>query len=368
MISSLDRLAGDLRKLHPWMVRGLVDGAPVPLPKPAHVYFCICDHFEPLWGHADRPTGLARVKQWHERYPRIAEKYRDSDGAIPQYTFFYPAEEYRKEYLDLLAELVRGGFGEAEIHLHHHNDTSGHVRAVLTEFRDRLAYDHGLLSVARGTRDIRYGFIHGNWALDNSRPDGAMCGVNDELTVLQETGCYADFTMPSAPDVTQTRKINSIYYARDDARRPKSHDRGIDAAKGVPAPGGLLMVQGPLLFNWHNRKYGMFPKIENGNISDGDRVDADRVRLWIRARVTVAGDAEHVFVKVHTHGCHDRNARYLLGGGLDTLFSCLRELDERRFRLHYVSARQMVNIIRALEDGRPDGAGDYKDYALVRSL
>ena len=46
--------------------------------------------------------------------------------------------------------------------------------------------------------------------------DGRYCGVNDELTVLRETGCYADFTMPAAPDVSQTRTINAIYYAADD--------------------------------------------------------------------------------------------------------------------------------------------------------
>ncbi|MEJ7636728.1 MAG: hypothetical protein WKF75_01760 [Singulisphaera sp.] len=60
--------------------------------------------------------------------------------------------------------------------------------------------------------------------------------VNNEIDVLRETGCYADFTLPSAPSPTQTRQINSIYYASDDPRRPKSHDRGSPSAAARPRP------------------------------------------------------------------------------------------------------------------------------------
>ena len=38
----------------------------------------------------------------------------------------------------------------------------------------------------------RFGFIHGNWCLDNSRADGRWCGLNNELILLRELGCYAD--------------------------------------------------------------------------------------------------------------------------------------------------------------------------------
>ena len=82
--------------------------------------------------------------------------------------------------------------------------------------QELFAHRHGLLACDRRTGRPAYGFIHGNWALDNSRPDGRWCGVNNELDVLRETGCYADFTFPSAPSPTQPRKINSIYYAVDD--------------------------------------------------------------------------------------------------------------------------------------------------------
>ena len=38
---------------------------------------------------------------------------------------------------------------------------------------------------------IVYGFMHGNWALDNSLPNG-QCTVNNELDILRKTGCWSD--------------------------------------------------------------------------------------------------------------------------------------------------------------------------------
>ncbi|WP_197472948.1 hypothetical protein, partial [Oleiphilus sp. HI0123] len=106
------------------------------------------------------------------------------------------------------------------------------------------------------TGKLAYGFIHGNWTLDNCHPEGLHCGVNDELLVLKATGCYADFTLPSAPSPTQTSTVNSIYYATDDPDKPKSHDKGVDVEVGKPASGDLMIIQGPLCLNWKKRKFG----------------------------------------------------------------------------------------------------------------
>jgi hypothetical protein len=172
---------------------------------PAHVDFCICDHFEPYWKGASRTEARQRIGRWLDNYPKIADKYCDSDGNVLKYSFFYPEEEYREKELNILAALCHASYGEVEIHIHHDNDKSDNFKRTLIVYKKRLHEKHGLLSRNRETGEISYGFIHGNWALNNSRPDGRWCGVNDETSILLETGCYADFTMPSAPDVTQTR-------------------------------------------------------------------------------------------------------------------------------------------------------------------
>src|SRR4029077_15024853 len=126
-------------------------------------------------------------------------------------------------------------------------------------------------------------------SLDNARPDGKYCGVNNELIVLREEGCYADFTLPCAPDPSQTRTINSIYYATDDPVRPKSHDRGTPVTVGVPPSGDLMIVQGPLGLDWGNRKYGLLPRIENADVRASMPPSPARVDRWVRAGIHVAG-------------------------------------------------------------------------------
>src|SRR5262249_32186754 len=160
-----------------------------------------------------------------------------------------------------LAELCHSGLGEFEVHLHHDADTSEHLKSTLARFTDTLAQRHGLLSRDQQGR-LAYGFIHGNWALDNSHADGMHCGVNDEITILRQTGCYADFTMPSVVFGSQSRIVNRLYFAIDDPARPASHLTGPLARVDRPGPtDGLLMIPGALSLDWRHRIAGLVPRI-----------------------------------------------------------------------------------------------------------
>ena len=332
--------------------------------RPTHVFFCLVDHFEPLWKQASRLQGLERVESWFEKYPRMADQFRDADGRCPQHTFFYPAEEYQASYLDLLARLCAAGYGEVEVHLHHDRDTADQLTRTLNQFTSMLR-SHGLLS-SDPTGQLRYAFIHGNWALDNSRRDGRWCGVNNELQVLRATGCYADFTLPSAPSDTQTRTINSLYYATDDPLRPKSHDRGIPVARSRPSTGDLLIVQGPLALNWRHRKWGLLPRLENAEISGDAPVTPSRIDNWVRQRIGVRGKPSWVFLKVHTHGCQERCADAVLGDGARRMHRWLQQQcnDGRNFILHYVTARELYNLVRAAEADHDDEPAALRNFVL----
>lgn len=316
---------------------------------PIHIVFSIVDHFEPGLDGASFEAMKKRVSDWVANYPAIADRHRDSVRNIPQHTFFYPAEQYNPELLSDITRLCKAGYGDVEIHLHHDEASAESTRDQLLDFKNKL-YEHGLL-VRDDSGNITYGFIHGNWALNNSRKDGKWCGVNNELIILKETGCYADFTLPSAPSDTQTKKINSIYYATDIPGRNKSHDTGIDVEVGKPATGDLMIIQGPLALNWKNRKYGILPRIENADISEKNPPTQDRIDLWIKQQIHVKGEPNWVFVKVHTHGCKDGNTRILLGGWLDRMYDYLEQKynDGNQYVLHYVTARGMYNRIKYLE-------------------
>jgi hypothetical protein len=356
------------RRVFTWLP-GYLRGLARPRPRhagPRHVIFCFVDHFEPGWGGADPARQRARVRRWREGYPRLCAGHRDADGRPPRHTFFFPAEEYRPEHLDDLAELCRAGYGEIEVHLHHDRDTAEGLRARLRAFVQALAGDHGVLPLRAGSGRPAWAFVHGNWALDNARPDGRWCGVDDELTVLAEEGCYADFTLPSAPDVTQTRTVNSIYYAADDPARPKSHDTGEPVRAGGVPRGDLVIVQGPLGLNWRWRKHGILPRIENGEIRASSPPRPDRTDLWVRTHVHVAGRPDWVFVKVHTHGAPEREGDAVLGPATEAMFRDLesRYNDGRRHVLHYVTAREMYNIVKAAEAGLAGDPGQYRDFCI----
>ena len=71
-------------------------------------------------------------------------------------------------------------------------------------------------------------------------------------------------------------------------------------------------------------------------------------------------------MKLHTHGGPERNASMLLGPENEAFHRHLLSNynDGARFRLHYVTARELANIVHAAEDGLEGDAGQYRDYVL----
>lgn len=335
-----------------------------------HLLLCIGDHYEPKLGGAQQPQAKERVETWCREYPKQFASFTDCDGKHPQHTFFYPEEEYEVDYLNRLADLCRAGFGEVEIHLHHDNDNAENLRQTLTNFKHKLHDAHGLLSKHKDTGELGYAFIHGNWSLDNARPDGKYCGVNNELDILRETGCFVDMTLPSAPSTTQTTTINSIYYAVDDPHCAKSHDKGIKVGKAPRPEKSLLLVQGPLLFDGSRKKWGLIPKIENACLQGSQAPSIHRIDLWLKARVQVPTRPDWFFVKLHTHGANEQNMPVLLGEPMRKLHQHLAERASKNpnFHFHYVTAREMTNLVHAAEAGHQGSVAEARDWVWRRSV
>ena len=196
--------------------------------------------------------------------------------------------------------------------------------------------------------------------------------MRNELRVLREAGCYADFTLPSAPNRTQTRIINSLYYARG-TDRPKSHDSGRRVAAGrdrQPAQDGeLLIVQGPLGLHWQRPKFGVLPRIENSDLTAANPPTAERLQLWLDGRISVVGRPNWLFVKLHTHGAVPANTRMLLGEPMRAFHRSLGKIAaaDPSIRFHYVTAREMVNILHAAEDGHSGEPGIFRDHCYRKN-
>jgi hypothetical protein len=312
----------------------------------ARIWVAFTDHFEPWWHQPDDATALQRVARWAARWPEIAARHLDSAGRPACYTFFYPEEQYHPAAIDRLRALRDRGIGDVEVHLHHDNDTPQAFADRMSVFLDRLEGAHGLLRRENGR--VRFGFIHGNWALDNSLPGGRYCGLNNEITLLRDLGCYADFTLPAVPSPAQTRIVNTLYWATDDPLQPKSHDIGVPVRVGVAPAGDLLMVPGPLTVNVREWRTPRVPRIETGELAGHCVPTRHRARLWIRAAPRLGND---VFVKLFAHGAPEKNAVALLesGQGLDLALTCLeQEAAVIGARLFFVSAWEMTRAIDAV--------------------
>ncbi|MFO1435826.1 MAG: hypothetical protein U1F34_05535 [Gammaproteobacteria bacterium] len=321
------------------------------------VVVLVTDHFEPA--RKEGEVGVRRVREWCDRFAEVASKHRDSDGVMPQHTWFYRYDYPNYECIQILSEYVFRGLGEIEFHLHHGHDNadsfSEKIRSGVEWFNQV-----GAMLTAEATPKRRFAYIAGNWALDNGRRNDAMSGCNTELEVLGKAGCYADFTFPAFSVNAQPSTVNSIYYVTD-TPSPKSYDRGIPMRVGGRASGDLLIFQGPIsvdLCRGH---------IEYASLETFTPYFRERIDYWVKAGVSVVGRPEWLFVKLHTHGMQSRDT--FLGAQMEQRCSDLEMLcKQTNCRLHYVTAREAFNIARAAEAGREGDAGQYRDFDIAKPV
>ena len=127
----------------------------------------------------------------------------------------------------------------------------------------------------------------------------------------------------------------------------------------------ILMIEGPLSFALRPGRV-LAPRIENAAVTADDPPTPARVRSWVRQGIHVEGRPEWVFVKVHTHGAPEKQAAALLGEAGRMLHTELttRYNDGQRWRLHYVTAREMFNIAIAAMEGKDGDPGSFRDHVL----
>ena len=329
--------------------------------KPLHIFFCLVDHFEPGTGGVEPSIEEQRMCELIYGYPKLAARHRDSFGNIPKRTWFFPPHYHRRNNLKRLVTLCKNGFGEIELHLHHGKtfpDTSENLKKTLEQCIEEYS-KFGIFGTENGNK--RYGFIHGDWALDNSRNNN-FCGVNNEIEILSSTGCYADFTFPS-PCESNPKQINSIFYATDDPNRPKSHDNGMPVKVGGQKNGHLMIIQGPLHpFCFQNKFLGF----RTPSDSIHHHVSNMTLDFWIKTAIHVEGKSDWIFVKTHTHGA--TASGIVLSAPMDNIFYHLEKKynDENNYILHYVTARELYNIIKAAEAGESGNPEQYRNYILSK--
>jgi hypothetical protein len=344
-----------------------VDGS-----KSGHLIFLVANHFEPAWNEngerLDWPTQLARVDHWMKQARAIGRAVRDCDGTPFRHTYFYPAEQYYAPLLERLAELQAEGLGEVEIHLHHGvdtPDTAANCRKTLEAYRDVLAQEHKCLSRRNGVGPPMYAFVHGNLALANSA-GGRYCGVDSEMQILAETGCYADFTLPAAPHQPQVPRINAIYQCGHPLGQRKPHRSGPTLRVGV-APQLPVIFTGPLVFNWRRRVWGLpVPRLDDAVLAENYPLDLARLNRWRGAHIGVQGRPEWVFIKLYCHGFFPSDEAMAIGEPVRRFLEEVLQHGDRsgEYKVHFATAREAFNMAMAAVDGLAGDPGLYRDYLL----
>ena len=339
-----------------------------------HLIFVLADHFEPSIvpedGRARAPFAEQerRVNRWCSEYPRAVEAWRDQEGRPFVHTYFFPAEQYDRGLVDRLAAHCHDGWGELEIHLHHGMDapdTAENTRRQLVDFRDALVFNHGSLCFLDGSDQPRYAFVHGNFALANSA-GGFACGVDDEMEILADTGCYADFTMPTAAfHPAQIGKVNSLYECALPLNAQAPHRKGRDLHLNRPLKKFPIIVQGPLMLDFDKHARNRVGRFENAALTGANPPSLRRLQRWKQAAISVQGRPDWIFIKLHCHSIDATQEDAVMGGAMRRFLAGLVDgAPDRREIIHFATAREMTNIIWAACDGREGNPGEYRNYRL----
>jgi len=186
------------------------------------------------------------------------------------------------------------------------------------------------------------------------------------MKILAETGCYADFTLPSAPHQTQISKINRLYECTLPLHEATPHRRGRNLTVGRSPEIFPLIVQGPLMLDFSRMSLrNPFPRIENAGITAKNPPTIDRLQLWKQAGIAVFGRPNWIFVKLHCHGLDPREQGAMTGAPISNfLHDLLVNANNCGYQVHFVTAREMVNIILAACEGHNGNPGKYRNHRL----
>jgi hypothetical protein len=92
-----------------------------------------------------------------------------------------------------------------------------------------------------------------------------------------------------------------------------------------------------------------------------------RLALWKQARIHVAGRPDWLFIKLHCHSMDPTQKDAVAGNSFRKFLEQLvGGAEQRKETLHFVTAREMANILLAACDGREGNPGEHRDYRFKR--
>jgi hypothetical protein len=129
-----------------------------------------------------------------------------------------------------------------------------------------------------------------------------------------------------------------------------------------------MIFEGPMMINWGDWRFKTHPTIDDGDLYNEMMPSIDRFNLWVKADIHVVEVPNWVFVKSFTHGCYlaGLGPEANLGPAMDSMLTAVETQyrDNPKYRLHYVTAREAYNIVKAAEAGLMGNPNEYRDYVI----
>ncbi len=325
-----------------------------------HLIFVMVDHYE-HGGPKHLERGARNNDTWCDKFQVISDQNRDDYGNRFRYTWFYPYDHHNDAIMQRLSDMAYEGYGEIEMHWHLISKSGVTKENYAEKLQEAIQWYQAFGAMISAGEDSRtaFAYVAGSWDLDASRPGPKSHGITNQIQELFKHGCYADFTFSTIDTPAQPAKVNSIYYVTDDPNRPKSHNDGIDARVGKPIDDKLMIFQGPMSIQWNGRG------LDYGAVESDPRFRPDRVDKWIDTNIHVLGRPEWVFVKVYSHGA--QSAEVVLDHDMAIMLETLKKrCKQRGIKLHYMTAREAYNVVKAAEDGETGNPEDYRDYRIPK--
>jgi hypothetical protein len=139
-----------------------------------------------------------------------------------------------------------------------------------------------------------------------------------------------------------------------DTADSKSYESGQEATFNK-VNDDFLIFQGPLSFS-------LDLSIEYGAVENYALPTPKRIRKWMDSNIHVNGKPEWVFIKVYSHGIQSDS---IINSHLDSMLSDLdEEVVARSAKLHFMTAREAYNVVKAAEAGLSGNPEEYRDFVI----
>ena len=112
----------------------------------------------------------------------------------------------------------------------------------------------------------------------------------------------------------------------------------------------------PPRLDFSSRKWGVLPRIENGDLTARRPPTLERLNLWLTVAPRLPGRENDIFIKLHTHGCQEANMNMLLGEAMRGFHQTMSGFATEYgwFTYQYVSSYEMYcHLSYAAGDASP---------------